>query len=52
MRATLCPSVAHVMADTESLGEVGVAWLEGLAAAPEQDRIVRIPTMTDPRGLD
>jgi hypothetical protein len=40
------------MADTESLGEVGVAWLEGLAAAPEQDRIVRIPTMTDPRGLD
>ena len=45
-------SLAHVMADTESLGEVGVAWLEGLAAAPEEDRIVRIPTMTDPRGLD
>jgi predicted aconitase len=44
--------LAHVMADTESLGEVGVAWLEGLAAAPDQDRSVRIPTMTDPRGLD
>jgi predicted aconitase len=45
-------SLAHVMADTESLGEVGVAWLEGLAAASEQDRRMRIPTMTDPRGLD
>ena len=43
---------AHIMADTESLGEVGVAWLESLAAAPEQQRRVRIPTITDPRGLD
>ena len=43
---------AHVMADTESLGEVGVAWLEGLAAHPEPQRRVRIPTITDPRGLD
>ena len=43
---------AHVMADTESLGEAGVAWLEGLAAAPEAERRVRIPTITDPRGLD
>src|SRR5437763_6216426 len=43
---------AHVMADTESLGEAGVAWLEGLAAAPQTDRCVRIPTITDPRGLD
>ena len=25
---------AHVMADTESLGEAGVAWLEELAALP------------------
>ncbi len=25
---------AHIMADTESLGGAGVAWLEGLAAAP------------------
>jgi predicted aconitase len=43
---------AHVMADTESLGEAGVAWLEGLAAAPVDRRRVVIPTITDPRGLD
>ena len=43
---------AHVMADTESLGEAGVAWLEGLAAAHRAQRRVRIPTITDPRGLD
>ena len=43
---------AHIMADTESLGEAGVAWLEGLAKAPAGERRVRIPTITDPRGLD
>jgi predicted aconitase len=43
---------AHIMADTESLGESGVAWLEGLAALPQAERRVRIPTITDPRGLD
>jgi len=43
---------AHVMADTESLGHSGVSWLEGLAAAAEPERRVRIPTITDPRGLD
>jgi predicted aconitase len=43
---------AHIMADTESLGEAGVAWLEGLAALPKEQRRVRIPTITDPRGLD
>jgi predicted aconitase len=43
---------AHIMADTESLGEAGVAWLEGLAALPQDQRRVRIPTITDPRGLD
>lgn len=37
---------AHIMADTESLGEAGVAWLESLAGK------VRIPTITDPRGTD
>src|SRR3954468_14243268 len=37
---------AHVMADTESLGEAGVRWLESLQAQ------VRIPTITDPRGTD
>src|SRR3954467_14716663 len=43
---------AHVMAGTESLGEAGVRWLEGLAAAKEGRRRVRIPTITDPRGTD
>src|SRR3982074_222310 len=43
---------AHIMADTESLGEAGVIWLEGLAAATEGQRRVRIPTITDPRGTD
>src|SRR5258708_5819005 len=51
--ADLVPvSQAHIMADTESLGEAGVRFLEGLAAAPEAERRVRIPTLTDPRGLD
>ena len=43
---------AHVMADTESLGEAGVRWLERLAAEKEGRRRVRIPTFTDPRGTD
>jgi predicted aconitase len=51
--ADLVPvSQAHIMADTESLGEAGVRFLEGLAAAPEAERRVRIPILTDPRGLD
>src|SRR5918912_4091410 len=51
--ADLVPvSQAHIMADTESLGEAGVGFLEGLAAAPEPERRVRIPSLTDPRGLD
>jgi hypothetical protein len=45
-------SQAHIMADTESLGEAGVRFLEGLAGAPEAERRVRVPTITDPRGLD
>src|SRR5438309_7202672 len=45
-------SQAHVMADTESLGEAGVRFLEGLACAPEAARRVRVPTITDPRGID
>jgi hypothetical protein len=45
-------SQAHVMADTESLGVAGVAWLERLASLPEPQRQVRIPTITDPRGTD
>ena len=43
---------AHIMADTESLGEAGVVWLEELATATEGQRRVRIPTITDPRGTD
>src|SRR5712672_1141298 len=43
---------AHVMADTESLGEAGVRWLENLATQSDGPARVRIPTMTDPRGTD
>ena len=47
---------AHVMADTESLGQAGVQWLERLADAKHADPSirggVRIPTITDPRGTD
>ena len=43
---------AHIMADTESLGEAGIRWLEGLAAATQGRRRVCIPTITDPRGTD
>jgi predicted aconitase len=38
---------AHIMADTESLGEEGVRWVESLAGAK-----VRVPTIMDPRGTD
>lgn len=43
---------AHIMADTESLGHAGVEFLEGLARSPKEQRQVRIPTITDPRGVD
>src|SRR5438105_5808159 len=43
---------ADVMADTESLGVAGVEWLERMAALPADERRVRIPTITDPRGTD
>src|SRR6202023_3880840 len=45
-------SQAHIMADTESLGDAGVEWLERIAALPWKQRRVRIPTITDPRGTD
>lgn len=45
-------SQAHIMCDTESLGEAGVAWLEQIAAYPPEECRVRVPTLTDPRGLD
>ncbi len=51
--ADLVPvSQAHIMADTESLGEAGIRFLEALAAAPEAERRVRVPAITDPRGID
>jgi hypothetical protein len=40
---------AHIMADTESLGEPGVRWVESLAAGGGK---VSVPTITDPRGTD
>lgn len=43
---------AHIMADTESLGQAGVMWLERLAATKQGQTRVRIPTITDPRGTD
>ena len=43
---------AHIMADSESLGEAGVEFLENLARLPEEQKSVRIPMITDPRGID
>ena len=43
---------AHIMADTESLGEAGVQWLERLATTADGEKRVRVPTITDPRGTD
>ena len=43
---------AHIMADTESLGEAGVHFLENLARHPPAHRTVQIPMITDPRGID
>jgi hypothetical protein len=43
---------AHIMADTESLGAAGVEWLENWTKLPAEQRQVRIPTITDPRGTD
>ena len=41
------------MADTESLGEAGVAWLEGLAAAArDRSAACASPPSPIPRGLD
>src|ERR1700731_739854 len=45
-------SQAHIIADTESLGEAGIRFLEALGAAPEAGRRVRVPAITDPRGID
>jgi predicted aconitase len=45
-------SQAHMMADPESLGDAGVAFVERFAGLPEAERRVAIPMITDPRGVD
>ncbi len=45
-------SQVQLMADTESLGEAGVRYLEELAGYPRFERSVCVPTITDPRGID
>lgn len=45
-------SQVHLMADTESLGEAGVGFLEKMAGYNEAERRVAVPTVTDPRGID
>lgn len=42
----------HMMADTESLGDSGVEFLERLAVLPWEERRCLVPTVTDPRGID
>ncbi len=49
---TVPVSQVHLMADPESLGEAGVEFLEELAACPIGERRVRVPSITDPRGVD
>src|SRR6516164_877284 len=38
---------AHIMADTESLGDAGVAWLEGWAKLPAAARLKQQPWMLE-----
>ncbi|MDX2158621.1 MAG: aconitase X catalytic domain-containing protein [Hyphomicrobiaceae bacterium] len=49
---TVAISQVHIMADPEALGPSGLAFLEQLAALPKAQRRVRVPTVTDPRGVD
>lgn len=45
-------SQAHMMADPESLGEAGVAFMEDLASHAKEEVRVAVPMITDPRGVD
>ena len=45
-------SQAHMMADPESLGDAGVAFVEAFAGLPWDQRQVAVPMITDPRGVD
>ena len=40
---------AHIMCDTESLGEAGIEHVEKLAGSSEECRKVVIPAVTDPQ---
>ena len=42
----------HIMADTESLGDSGVEFLEKFAGLSWNERRCLVPTVTDPRGID
>lgn len=43
---------AHIMGDPEATGMAGIEFLEDLGASSKRDHQVRIPTITDPRGID
>lgn len=45
-------SQAHMMADPESLGDAGVELFERFAKLPLPERVLAIPLITDPRGVD
>lgn len=45
-------SQAHMMADPESLGDAGVELFERFAALPLPERLLAVPLITDPRGVD
>ena len=49
---TVVISQVHMMADPESLGVAGVEFLENLACHAPEERCVRVPMITDPRGVD
>jgi predicted aconitase len=43
---------AHIMADTEATGSSGVEFVEEIIKSTQGAARVRIPTITDPRGVD
>lgn len=45
-------SQAHMMGDAESVGVAGVELVERFAALSREERSVKVPMITDPRGVD
>lgn len=45
-------SQAHMMGDTESLGNAGVEFLEELCEKAGEESPLAVPMLTDPRGID